>query len=178
MDRKKSAPDSDRFARVGALVCLLSVMLGPAGIFPGLLAGGAVWEGSHEVHIGWDDGTCHLVLSHERGQAGRRDYDPRHNPGSGIHRHGLAAGLLCFLANPNDREPDHAADFSIGPAGEEILKRSGRPMQPAPDPGMALVKSEHPPRTVGLPSVLSLLNHGPPPFAGSAHLMGSTVLLL
>jgi hypothetical protein len=98
--------------RVAAFLCLMPLLLGQSEVLPGLLALGAGVEGSHTVCVGASQNEFKLVLSHERGQPGRSDYNPRHSPTQALHRHGLASKILCTLASAAPPGlPDHIAAF-------------------------------------------------------------------
>jgi len=178
MDRQKLTPGIPLFARFGGLVCLLAVLAGPAGILPALLAAGAALEGSHTVHLSRVEGTCHLVLSHERGTTGCSGYDARHNPGSGIHRHGIVARALCLLAEPAGVEPDHVADFSIGPAGEKLSSSVLRPAKFGQSSIVLLQQFVARVPTSDFVKSVLLLNCGPPEGAFFVRSLRSTVLLV
>jgi hypothetical protein len=141
-----------------------------------LLALGAVLEGSHTVRVGMEDAQLHLVLSHERGEAGRPDYNPSHHPRHSAHRHGLAAGVLCLLAGSRGMEPDHVATFATGAAGERrspALSTEGKGVakETASPPGGAG-------HFAGMEPARFLPNrsHGPPNNGDQPHLRCSTVL--
>jgi hypothetical protein len=114
--------------RVGALLCLVPLLLGQSEVLPGLLAMAAAVEGSHTVHVGTSPGEFKLVLSHERGQVGRSDYNPRHSPSNASHRHGMASRILCtFASRSSPLWPDHVATFERGTTSE----KSGSETAPA-----------------------------------------------
>jgi hypothetical protein len=180
MARNQSPPISIRRARVGAALCLLAVLLGPAQVLPGLLAVGAALEGSHSVKVGSDGAEFHLVLSHERGQAGRPDYNPRHHPQHPAHRHGLAAGVLCFLGDRSAMEPDHVANFATGSACEKISQSSALEGKAA-DLETLMPSVTAAASTVMRCVTLRLLlhqNHGPPGMTDLPRMLRSTVLLV
>jgi len=102
----------------GALFGLLALLDGPAQFVPELLAVAAAFEGSHTVYVGQTETGCKVILSHQRGQTGRRDYDPRHEPTNAAHRHGIGSRLLCTLAGSTQQLSDHVASFSNGSSSE------------------------------------------------------------
>ena len=159
------------------MLCLLAILLGPAQVFPGLLAVGAALEGSHTIRVGCDGSEFHLVLSHERGQAGRPDYNPRHHPQNPAHHHGLAAGFLCLIAGRGGMEPDHVADFTTGSGWENLSQPSAEAM-PADTVKFMPVESESASSMIELTRFLSLQDHGPPDQTGLVLLLRSTVLLV
>ena len=110
MARNHNPSARSRPEKFGAIVCLLAILLGPCQVFPGLLA----MEGSHTFRLGIDESQLHLVLSHERGQADRADYNPRHHPRHPAHCHGLAARVLCLFSGRGGVEPHHVANFATG----------------------------------------------------------------
>jgi hypothetical protein len=166
-----------RFARVGAVLCLVALFLGPSQVVPGLLALGAALEGSHAVRVGMDQSQFHLVLSHERGQADRPDYNPRHHAGHPAHHHGLAAGILCFLGDSRGLEPDHVANFTMGTAGERRAQTSLTESQG--ELASLALPSDCAGFTVTAPAIARLRqHHGPPERTGLQQLLRSTVLLV
>ena len=176
--RNRSPLIASRLARVGAVLCLLAVLLGPGQVLPGLLALGAALEGSHTVRVGIEEAQFHLVLSHERGQAGRPDYNPRHHPQHPAHRHGLAASVLCLLAGRGGLEPDHVANFATGSACEKISQSSATEaravdlktsMPTEPAAASAAMESAR---------LLPHQTHGPPVWSGLPRSLRSTVLLV
>jgi hypothetical protein len=178
MARMQSPLVAGRLARVGPMLCLLAVLLGPSQIAPGLLALGALLEGSHTVRVGMDEAQFHLVLSHERGQTGRPDYAPSHHPQHSTHRHGLAASVLCLLAGRGAMDADHVAVFATGSACEKI---SQPPAAEAKVVGLeALMPAEFAAATavVESTSLLPRQNHGPPSGSVLLCLLRSTVLLV
>ncbi len=167
-----------RRARVGAVLCLLVILFGPGQLFPGLLALGAALEGSHTVRVGSDGAVFHLVLSHERGGAGRPDGIPSHHPQHPAHHHGPAARILCLMAERTGVDPDHVANFATGLAwehsqrapGVEVNADDAELFQPAPAAAT--------PSTMNAARCLPCLNHGPPGNRSLSYLLGSTVLLV
>lgn len=100
-------------SRFGALACLLTVLLGPSQVVPGLLAVGAVLEGSHAVQISRSGEEFRLVLRHE---AARSEIS--------LHRHGMASRALCLLAEQGTMDPDHVAIFTVDSAWEKLNQLS------------------------------------------------------
>ena len=99
--------------RFGALTCLLTVLLGPSQVVPGLLAVGAVLEGSHTVQISRSGEEFRLVLRHE---AVRSEVP--------THQHGMVSRVLCLLADQGATNPDHVATFTVDSAWEKLSQLS------------------------------------------------------
>ncbi len=164
--------------RAWILLVLFAVLIGPAQVLPGLLAVGAMVEGLHTVRVGYDGEHFRLILSHERGQVGVANYNPRHNPRSSAHRHGLSTDAFCLLVQGNDMEQDHVASFATGsvwePTLQPLMNESGSPdlaVPPKPGSARALAGTQA--------DWCSLLeNRGPPPSASLLRLLQSTVFLV
>jgi hypothetical protein len=104
--------------RVQALCCLLPLLAGQTEVLPALLAIAAAVEGSHTTYAGVTPEGFRLVLSHERGQAGRADFLAGHQPANRLHRHGFAAKVICTLAGSTQKLADHDACFSASGAAQ------------------------------------------------------------
>ena len=98
--------------RLAALVCAGAYLAGGMEVVPQALALGAWLEGSHTVRMTRSGEQVTIVLSHERGLAGRPDFTPRHRPGSTQHRHGAAARVLCVFVAQQSPQADHVACFA------------------------------------------------------------------
>jgi len=141
-------------SRFGALACLLTVLLGPSQVVPGLLAVGAVLEGSHTVQISRSGEGFRLVLRHE---AVRSEV-------AAIHQHGMASRVLCLLADQGTMNPDHVATFTVDSAWEKLNQLS------APDTKMVQGSGCDPASTVNRSTCLRydsslrppFYDHGPP----------------
>jgi hypothetical protein len=93
---------------------LLPLLAAQTEVLPTLFAIAAAAEGSHTTYAGITPDGFRLILSHERGQAGRTDFLAAHQPSSQLHRHGLAARIICTLAGSTQKLADHDAFFSTG----------------------------------------------------------------
>jgi hypothetical protein len=108
--------------RLQAVLCLVPLLAGQAGVFPGLLAIAAARGGAHTVYAGISKNGFKLVLSHERGQPGRPDFLAHHQPTNPAHHHGLTARVLCALGGSTQRLADHEACFSGGGPAESSAR--------------------------------------------------------
>jgi hypothetical protein len=111
--------------RAAALLCAVAYLSGGTEVFPVALALGALLEGSHTVRVARDGAEVTIVLSHERGQLGRPDYTPRHQPGNARHRHGTASRLVCAFAARQPHQTDHVAGFTT----TSVCENSSRPLK-------------------------------------------------
>ena len=155
-------------SRFGALACLLTVLLGPAQVVPGLLAVGAVLEGSHVVHMSRSGQEFRLVLHHG---AARSEASP-------LHRHGMASRALCLLADRGTMNPDHVATFTVDSAWEKLNQLSA--------PAIRMVQGSgcDPASTVlgsfclryGSSPRAPFYDHGPPSHLSLASVLRSTVI--
>jgi len=165
--RHKVTPETNRRRQLlSSLSCLLALFCGPAEIIPQLLAVGSALEGSHSVHVQLSERNLRVVLSHERGQPGRADYDSRYQASNPAHRHGLVSKFLCSISCTRSALEDHEASFACGSTSDdldgeisvrppEVHANGGLPScdlaLPCPVLAFARVASEHsPPRTVAL----------------------------
>jgi hypothetical protein len=126
MTRNRQPGFSGWLRRIQALCCLLPLLIGQTEVLPGLFAVAAAVEGSHTTYAGATPQGFRLVLSHERGQVGRVDFLAGHQPVNRLHRHGLAAKVICTLAGSTQKLADHEACFSSGGAAQQS-KRELRP---------------------------------------------------
>ena len=178
MARNRSLRIDFRRARVEAFFCLLAMLLGPGQIFPGLLAMGAALEGSHTVRVGTDAAGFHLILSHERGQASESDFNPRHHPQHPAHRHGVAAGILCLVADRGACDPDHVANFATGGDWEQLQRLSAVPVRALGEMLLQPIRSAATLTTMQSTRLGSCQNHRPPSGTSLSCLLRSTVLLV
>lgn len=100
--------------RLGSVICLGAYLCGAMEFFPELLALVCAMDPSHTVYVIRGESDVRIVLSHEKGRAAGEDYSPGQDPSSGVHRHGLAASLVCSLARSTDAGADHEALFGVG----------------------------------------------------------------
>ena len=155
--------------RFGALTCLLTVLLGPSQVVPGLLAVGAVLEGSHTVQISRSGEEFRLVLRHE---AVRSEVP--------THQHGMVSRVLCLLADQGATNPDHVATFTVDSAWEKLSQLSAPDIKMVQGPGCDLAStvigtfclrygsSLHPP----------FYDHGPPSQLALASLLRWIVIVV
>src|SRR6266850_59914 len=108
--------------RAQAILCLLSLLAGQSQVLACALAFASLVEGSHTTRVSISDSGVKVVLSHERGQPGRPDFLPQHDPANPLHHHGLASKILCTLAGSMQPLADHVACFR----GVSAAERSSR----------------------------------------------------
>lgn len=156
-------------SRFGALACLLTVLLGPAQVVPGLLAVGAVLEGSHVVHVSRRGQEFRLVLHHETAQS--------EVP---LHRHGMASRALCLLADRGTLNPDHVATFTVDSAWEKLNQLSVLAIKVVQgsgcDPASAIIGSIR--LRYGFSKRSPFYDHGPPSHLTFASVLRSTVIVV
>ena len=156
-------------SRFGALACLLTVLLGPAQVAPGLLAVGAMLEGSHAVHMSRSGQEFRLVLHHESA----RSEVP-------LHRHGMASRALCLLADRGTMNPDHVATFTVDSAWEKLSQLSASALKIVQnlgcDQASAVIGSIR--FRYGSSQRSPIYDHGPPGHLALASVLRSIVIVV
>ena len=163
--------------RIASVICLGAYLCGAMEFFPEVLALVCSMDPSHTVYVIRGESDLRIVLSHEKGRTTGEEYRPDQDPSSGVHRHGLAASVVCSLARNPDAGMDHEALFGVGglfeATDDDPLK--ARPMPPLAGFWMACVLSEpDPTRPLGWDPVrLEMASSQGPPV-----LLRTTVLLI
>jgi hypothetical protein len=141
MARTRQPHVSGWLRRVQVFCCLLPLLVGQTEVLPGLLAIAAAAEGSHTTYAGATNEGFRLVLSHERGQAGRPDFLAHHQPANPLHHHGLAAKVICALAGSTYKLADHEAVFNAGGAAQQSRRELRATKHQDSAPSLALFRS-------------------------------------